>query len=170
MMDKQQIVIGGHGLPFRVAFLNMQAGAGYRVQAWTQNPFQKRKSEFSVYDHQQDTLARPARNNEIALGVADSPPVLKRYRAFFNEFPVLEPGFAPVSWPFLFTLVAMNLDMSAVRTFDVAPDAVAGGRRQMFFLASYPAGGCFRRLIIEQQAINPISQLIVLHDFHALVF
>ena len=30
MMGKQQIVIRGHGFPFRVSFLNPQASAGYR--------------------------------------------------------------------------------------------------------------------------------------------
>lgn len=102
MLKEEDIVVAGDGLHLWIPLLHAQECSLHVPDRYRQDTLQEFLSDLAVNECEHEALATPARNDEVALHVAEAPPFVDRARSFIDHALAFDALLGGSMTPFLF--------------------------------------------------------------------
>jgi hypothetical protein len=166
MLPKENVVVGGEGLPFGKPLLDSRAGLVHVLDGHRINLLKERVAALAVDEGEEGARPRLARDDEVAFQVSDPASVGYGERSFIDEGAVGEHR-ALRSFPANLLLVE-RFDPSSVGTLDEPPNTVLGDVREHLFGVFQSARNGLGRLAFEKMCFYKVPKLRMQHNFHPL--
>lgn len=170
VVPEQNVIVRRHALPLMIPGFDAETRCGYFSQRQTENLFQKTDTQFPIRHHEEPSLSRFPRCDEVAFGMphARSPvdicgPVVNE-RAVGERFSAGRCTASPLSHR-----APVILNPPPVRTFDISVNTVFGYSGEGALPVLQASGNGARRLVIIQEFFHKRAEQSVLCDLHTLI-
>ena len=158
MLKKENVVVEGDGLHLRISLLHAQERTLHVPDRDRQYSLQEILPHLAVAEGKDDAASALARDDEIALHMAEAPTLVDFARSCIDHALPLDALLRAVVASFLLEyLRPMRLDASSIRTLDISADGRGRDVCEMLLDPFQPLCDLFRRLIIEQVRLHECS-------------
>lgn len=165
MADEQNVIVPGNRFHFREPFFHPLDSILERPRGNGKDFFKQRVTQLPVGVNQYHSFSGFPRSHEVTLHIADPLFRVDNLRSFVNGSFVFDSRMrlAPMS-PFPCEFLAVSFDFSSVRTCDICSDSHSGHIRQVCMAFSYPFGGQFGGLVVQEILFHRLSEIRVQSD------
>lgn len=146
---QQDVIVGGEGLEFFEAFLNLEKSLVNIGNGYWEDLLQKSHPDLSISHYQENALPSLSGNNEVSLRITDTFALLYPFWPFLNEFPTRQCSGRLASAPSFGTRSDI-LDLPSIRTLNEAVERILGNWRQISLMLFNPSGKILGRLAREE--------------------
>lgn len=162
MLQEEYVVVEGQGLHLRIPLLHSYERTLHVLYGYRQNAFEQDLAYLAVTQAKHKTFPAPARDNEVAFHVAETPSFVDFAWSCVDHALVLDAllchSTASATCKYLF---AMTFNLPTICRINVLPYSLRGHIGKMSLLPFDSLRDVLRRLIVKEVLFNECSQLLV---------